>query len=103
MSNTKSSSAKSNSHFRCSDELKQQILETARSHNTTESIFCRSAVETAIKYQNTSYTDNQTAYLYNLKCNILKNKVWNLINLDPNIPKHTKDKIRKELDNHVLC
>ena len=38
-----------------------------------------------------------------LSYTIAKNKIYNIISLDPNIPDSTKEKIRKELDNFDFC
>ena len=102
MSNFKANPASSQINLRCSAETKQRITEAASLHHSNVSQFALSAIETALSYDRSAVAANQIVFEYNLKCNILKNKVLNLICLDPNIPDHTKEKIRKELDHYVL-
>lgn len=86
---------------RCTKDFKNSVEQSAQMHNTTVSNIVLSAVETAVTYNFPNQTDYNNIYTYH--CNIIKNKILNLINIDPNIPANTKAKIRKELDNYDFC
>lgn len=86
---------------RCTKDFKSNIERYAQMHHTTVSNVLLSAVETAVTYNFPKQPDYN--YIYTYHCNIIKNKVLNLINIDPNIPANTKSKIRKELDDYDFC
>lgn len=83
---------------RCTKDFKNKVEKYARSQNTTTSNIVLSAVETFVNCNAPNDPDYQ--YFCSYQCNIIKNKILNLVNLDPNIPAKTKTKIRKELDNY---
>lgn len=87
---------------RCTENFKKRVEDFASAHNTSTSNIILSSVETAMQYGIPKTTDQQLHYKYLIQYNILRNKVFNMINLDPNIPESTREKIRKELDNYDI-
>lgn len=82
---------------RTTPEFKSEVETFASVHNTNTSGLIVAALQT---YMNTTsdIVTTRTPELPNeLKINLIRNKMMNMINLDPNIPPHTKQKIEKEL------
>ncbi|MDO5425251.1 MAG: hypothetical protein Q4F41_16135 [Eubacteriales bacterium] len=88
---------------RCAPSFKQKAETFANNHDTNISNLIVSTVDTFMKYDQPINENTGMGYVCSTVYNITRNKVLNLINLDPNIPDHTKEKIRKELDNIDLC
>ena len=70
----------------------------AKKHNVSTSNLIISSLQIWMKEENTSTPNQDNKTLFELKLNLVRNKLMNIINLDCNIPEHTKQKIRKELD-----
>ena len=90
---------------RCFPSFKMQIEAFAKQQNTTVSNLTLSLLQA---YLDSSKANEQllteNPHMYNLvKYNITRNKFYNIISLDPNIPAHTKEKIRQELNSLALC
>ena len=90
---------------RCFPSFKMQIEDLAKEQNTTVSNLTLSLLEAYLNSQKATGQPTNTDLLmyYNTKYIITRNKIYNIISLDPNIPSHTKEKIRKELDSLALC
>ena len=87
------------------ESFKMQIEDLAKEQNTTVSNLTLSLLEAYLNSQKATGQPTNTDLLmyYNTKYIITRNKIYNIISLDPNIPSHTKEKIRKELDSLALC
>lgn len=85
---------------RCSNNEKQQIQEYIQAHDIKESAFLLSAVQTTLQCDIPENHDEEISFFYQYQCNLLLNRILNLISLDPTIPEKTKERIRKELDSH---
>ncbi len=85
---------------RCSSEIKQQVQNYTQSHNINESEFLLSSVQTVLQYNVPNNYDEKLQFIYQYQYNLLRNRLFNLINLNSTIPSYTKDQIRKELSNN---
>ena len=86
---------------RCSSEIKQQVQNYTQSHNINESEFLLSSVQTVLQQCNIPDNYNEKLqFIYQYQYNLLRNRLFNLINLNSTIPSYTKDQIRKELSNN---
>ena len=85
---------------RCSSEIKQQVQNYTQSHNINESEFLLSSVQTVLQYNVPNNYDEKLQFIYQYQYNLLRNKLFNLINLNSTIPSYTKELIRKELSNN---
>ena len=85
---------------RCSSERKQQVQNYTQSHNINESEFLLSSVQTVLQYNVPNNYDEKLQFIYQYQYNLLRNRLFNLINLNSTIPSYTKDQIRKELSNN---
>lgn len=85
---------------RCSSEIKQQVQNYTQSHNINESEFLLSSVQTVLQYNVPNNYDEKLQFIYQYQYNLLRNRLFNLINLNSTIPSCTKDQIRKELSNN---
>lgn len=83
---------------RTSLEFKKEVEDYAKNHNVSISNLIISSLQICMKEENASTLNKDNKTLYELKLNLVRNKLMNIINLDCNIPEHTKKKIRKELD-----
>ena len=88
---------------RCTENFKKRVEDFASAQNTSTSNIILSSVESALQCGFPTTTDQQLYFAYLIQYNILRNKVFNMINLDPNISENTREKIRKELDNYDMC
>ena len=85
---------------RCSSEIKQQVQNYTQSHNINESEFLLSSVQTVLQCNIPNNYDEKLQFIYQYQYNLLRNKLFNLINLNSTIPSYTKELIRKELSNN---
>ena len=85
---------------RCSSEIKQQVQNYTQSHNINESEFLLSSVQTVLQYNVPNNYDEKLQFIYQYQYNLLRNRLFNLINLNSTIPSYTKELIRKELSNN---
>ena len=85
---------------RCSSEIKQQVQNYTQSHNINESEFLLSSVQTVLQYNVPNNYDEKLQFIYQYQYNLLRNRLFNLINLNSTIPFYTKELIRKELSNN---
>lgn len=85
---------------RCSSEIKQQVQNYTQSHNINESEFLLSSVQTVLQYNVPNNYDEKLQFIYQYQYNLLRNRLFNLINLNSTIPSYTKDQIRKEFSNN---
>lgn len=85
---------------RCTEAEKYQVTHYLDSHDITESNFVLAAVQTALKCNKPQNQDMQMHFFYQVQYNSLRNQLLNEINLDPSIPKKTKDRIRKVIDEY---
>lgn len=85
---------------RCSSEIKQQVQNYTQSHNINESEFLLSSVQTVLQCNVPNNYNEKLQFIYQYQYNLLRNKLFNLINLNSTIPSYTKDQIRKELSNN---
>jgi len=83
---------------RTTSEFKSKVEAFASNHNTTTSTLIISALQTCMNSDNDVSTFQTPELPYTLKINLIRNKIMNVINLEPNIPTHTKQKIKKELN-----
>lgn len=86
---------------RCTLEFKKEVEDFAKSHNYSTSTLIRSSLQTCMKAINSSSNISEKNLLHELSLNLVKNTVMNTINLDCNIPEHTRQKIEKELSKIV--
>ena len=85
---------------RCSSEIKQQVQNYTQSHNINESEFLLSSVQTVLQCNIPNNYDEKLQFIYQYQYNLLRNKLFNLINLNSTIPSYTKDQVRKEFSNN---
>ena len=85
---------------RCSSEIKQQVQNYTQSHNINESEFLLSSVQTVLQCNIPNNYDEKLQFIYQYQYNLLRNKLFNLINLNSTIPSYTKELVRKELSNN---
>lgn len=85
---------------RCSSEIKQQVQNYTQSHNINESEFLLSSVQTVLQCNVPNNYNEKLQFIYQYQYNLLRNKLFNLINLNSTIPSYTKDQIRKEFSNN---
>lgn len=85
---------------RCSSEIKQQVQNYTQSHNINESEFLLSSVQTVLQCNVPNNYNEKLQFIYQYQYNLLRNKLFNLINLNSTIPSYTKELIRKELSNN---
>lgn len=85
---------------RCSSEIKHQVQNYTQSHNINESEFLLSSVQTVLQCNIPNNYDEKLQFIYQYQYNLLRNKLFNLINLNSTIPSYTKELIRKELSNN---
>ena len=85
---------------RCSSEIKQQVQNYTQSHNINESEFLLSSVQTVLQCNVPNNYNEKLQFIYQYQYNLLRNRLFNLINLNSTIPFYTKELIRKELSNN---
>ena len=85
---------------RCSSEIKQQVQNYTQSHNINESEFLLSSVQTVLQCNVPNNYKEKLQFIYQYQYNLLRNRLFNLINLNSTIPSYTKELIRKELSNN---
>lgn len=85
---------------RCSSEIKQQVQNYTQSHNINESEFLLSSVQTVLQCNVPNNYNEKLQFIYQYQYNLLRNRLFNLINLNSTIPSYTKELIRKELSNN---
>lgn len=85
---------------RCSSEIKQQVQNYTQSHNINESEFLLSSVQTVLQCNVPNNYNEKLQFIYQYQYNLLRNKLFNLINLNSTIPSYTKDQVRKEFSNN---
>ncbi len=104
MSKTKTNKTKSAElKTRCYPKFKAKIERISEKNHIPVSNFILSAIETYISLQENQVYMSYGNFSNTLSYTIAKNKIYNIISLDPNIPDSTKEKIRKELDKFDFC
>ena len=104
MSKTKTNKTKSAElKTRCYPKFKAKIERISEKNLIPVSNFILSAIETYISLQENQVYMSYGNFSNTLSYTIAKNKIYNIISLDPNIPDSTKEKIRKELDKFDFC
>ena len=83
---------------RTTPEFKCEVETFSSDHNTNTSALIIAALQTYMHSAKDTTTTQTTELPNELKINLIRNKIMNVINLEPNIPTHTKQKIKKELN-----
>lgn len=84
--------------LRCQPSLKASLEQISREKNTTVSLLISSIAEEYIKSCEPNLTPSKSEYLTRIDYILFRNRIWNTISLEPNIPPHTKEKILKEMN-----
>lgn len=87
---------------RCLPSQKAMLEQIAKEKHTTTSNLLISLIEEFIRSYQADLTPSKSESLCPIDHILSLNGIWNTINLDPNIPSHTKDKIQKEMNKTCL-
>ena len=83
---------------RCTEKEKYRVQQYVQGKGISESDFILASVRAAMHY--TTPKNMELDFYYHVQCNILRNQILNQINLDPNIPAKTKNKILEVIDEY---
>ena len=86
---------------RSSQTFKTSVENYAKEHNTSTAALITSCLDAYMNCPPDSTISRQIQYSMEVKNNIMKNKIMNMINLDQTIPEKAKERIRREL-NYIV-